>query len=56
VWLPNELATARVGRFTTAVAMVKRESGGRRGQIELTATSESDGRRSDTATCDTVAR
>ncbi|HWM11755.1 MAG TPA: M6 family metalloprotease domain-containing protein [Solirubrobacteraceae bacterium] len=56
VWLPNELATARVGRFTTAVAFVKRESGRRRGQIELTATSESDGTRTDTATCDAVAR
>ena len=56
VRLPNELATARVGQFTTAVVYAKRESGTRRGHISLTATSESDGRRSDTATCVVQAR
>ena len=56
LWLPNELVAARVGRFATATVYAKRESGRRLGEISLTATSESDERRSDTATCSVRAR
>ena len=56
VSLPNELATAKFGRFATADVYAKRESGSRLGTISLTATSESDPSKSDTATCVTIAR
>jgi hypothetical protein len=51
VWVPNELAAARAGRTVSAIVYAKRESGSRLGQIRLTATSESDGTKSDTGTC-----
>ena len=56
VWVPNELATAAFGRTVTVPVYAKRESGSHIGRITLTATSESDGSRSDTATCLAVAR
>ena len=56
MWVPNELAAARAGRTVSAVVFAKRESGSRLGQIRLTATSESDGTKSDTGTCLALAR
>jgi hypothetical protein len=54
--VPNELAVARAGRTVSAVVYAKRESGSRLGQIRLTATSESDGSKSDIGTCLALAR
>jgi M6 family metalloprotease-like protein len=56
VWVPNELATARFGRTVSAVVFARRDSGSRIGRIALTATSESDGAKRDTATCVALAR
>jgi hypothetical protein len=55
-WVPNELAFARAGRTVSAVVFARRESGSRLGQIRLTATSESDGSKSDTGTCLALSR
>jgi hypothetical protein len=56
VWLPNELATAEFGRTTWVTAYAKRESGSHIGRISLTATSESDNGKDDSATCLALAR
>jgi M6 family metalloprotease-like protein len=56
VRLPNALATVRAGRTGFATVYAKRASGGRVGRITLTARSESDRRKSDTATCLAVSR
>ena len=56
VWLPNELASAEFGRIEGATVYAKRESGSHIGRITLTATSESDPSKSDTATCLALAR
>jgi M6 family metalloprotease-like protein len=56
VWLPNELAAAEFGRAEWVTAYARRESGSRLGRITLTATSESDGGKSDSATCLALAR
>ena len=50
-WLPNELAAAQFGDSEWVTAYARRESGSRLGRIELTATSESNAGKSDTATC-----
>jgi hypothetical protein len=56
VWVPNELAAAKAGRTVSTFVFAKRESGSRLRQIRLTATSESDGTKSDTGTCLALAR
>jgi M6 family metalloprotease-like protein len=56
VWLPNELAATEFGRTDLVTVYAKRESGSRLGRITLTATSESDASKDDTATCLAVAR
>jgi len=56
VRVPNALAVAQAGTTGTATVYAKRESGGRLGRITLTARSESDPTRSDTATCVAVSR
>jgi M6 family metalloprotease-like protein len=56
VWLPNRLATAEFGRTEWVTAYARRDSGSGLGRITLTATSESDGSKSDTGTCLAVAR
>ena len=56
VWLPNQLATAEFGRTEWVTAYARRDSGSRIGRITLTATSESDGSKSDTGTCLALAR
>jgi hypothetical protein len=56
VWVPNELAATQSGRTDLVTVYAKRESGSHLGRITLTATSESDASRDDTATCLAVAR
>jgi hypothetical protein len=56
VWLPNRLATARFGDTTTAIVYAKRSGGSRVGRIRLTATSQSNATKLDSATCTAVAR
>jgi hypothetical protein len=56
LWLPNRLATARFGSATTAIVYAKRAGGGRVGRIRLTATSQSNATKFDSATCNAVAR
>ena len=56
VWLPNRLATARFGGTTTADVYAKRAGGSRVGRIRLTATSQSNATKFDSATCRAVAR
>jgi hypothetical protein len=56
VWLPNGLAVEEAGRTAIATVYAKRESGSRLGRISLTARSESDPSKSDTATCLAVSR
>jgi M6 family metalloprotease-like protein len=56
VWLPNRLVTARFGRTTTATVYAKRAGGLRVGRIRLTATSQSNATKFDSATCAAVAR
>ena len=54
VWVPNELAATKTTEAVTVYA--KRESGSRIGRVTLTATSESDRSKTDTATCLALAR
>ena len=56
VWVPNELAATEFGRTDLVTVYAKRESGSRLGRVTLTATSESDASKDDTATCLAVAR
>ena len=56
VWVPNELASAAFGRTEWVTVYAKRESGSRHGRLTLTATSESDASKADTATCVALAR
>ena len=56
VWVPNELAATEFGRTDLVTVYAKRESGSHLGRITLTATSESDASKADTATCLAVAR
>lgn len=52
VRLPNELAAAEAGGVTRAEVWVKAGQGAdRRGDLRLTATSESDASKSDSGTC-----
>jgi hypothetical protein len=56
VWVPNELASAESGRTDLVTVYAKRDSGSHLGRITLTASSESDASKDDTATCLAVAR
>ena len=56
VWVPNELNATKSGRTDLVTVYAKRESGSHVGRITLTATSESDASKDDTATCLAVAR
>jgi hypothetical protein len=56
VWLPNQLATAAFGKTVYVTAYAKRESGHRIAPIRLTARSESEPAKTDTATCVALAR
>ncbi|GLZ09913.1 peptidase M6 [Actinomadura sp. NBRC 104425] len=50
-WLPNALATAKVGGATIVDVWAKPSNGARKGDVKVTATSESDTTKTDTATC-----
>ena len=54
--MPNELTATEFGRTDLVTVYAKRESGSHLGRITLTATSESDAGKDDTATCLAVAR
>jgi hypothetical protein len=56
VWVPNRLAATEFGRTDLVTVYAKRESGSHLGRITLTATSESDASKDDTATCLAVAQ
>jgi hypothetical protein len=56
VWVPNDLAAAEPRRTGLVTVYAERESGSHLGRISLTATSESDASKDDSATCLAVAR
>ena len=56
VWLPNQLATAEFGKTVNVTVYAKRESGHRLAAVRLTAKSESEPAKTDTATCVALAR
>jgi hypothetical protein len=51
VWLPNQLAIAAFGKTVNVTVYAKLESGHRLAAVRLTAKSESEPARNDTATC-----
>jgi hypothetical protein len=54
--VPNDLAAAEPRRTGLVTVYAERESGSHLGRISLTATSESDASKDDSATCLAVAR